>query len=422
MTRLIGVRRIGSKATATRRRAPARALAVAFAVLCFGEVYWFAPISVAMAQTAGTAGSITVDLFTDGGVDLNSPAAQPLADAARKAQAPGECPMGRLTIHVPEGDPLFQEALGQARRDAVLLFLDRQGIKVSRFFADVAIGGTQNNVRLDYHMAGDTIAPKLDVQWSPPKGTKVRVGQRITAKVIARDDTDRFQSGIKTIDLNVERGGSFGFGDYPQPQPPCERPPPPRTLEGVYTVPSNPPPLVRLRIVAKDYAGNETEVWADFPTGDWYGTLEFSEEGVTSGVRLAIKDRMDIVLEYDGRGNLTGSLVGNRDFKSIGNPDGCDLEITIPNRLSGKLIGSYTPGAEVMSIQLIEPVAPPPHRKDCPSGGYIISGHSIHEWPPFISVLRGPRASADGTFRASFEETTGAYTNRLSLTLRRAQN
>ncbi len=75
-----------------------------------------------------------------------------------------------------------------------------------------------------------------------------------------------------------------------------------------------------------------------------------------------------------------------------------------------------------MSIQLVDPVVGPAPRKDCPLGGYVYSGDSIHEWPPFKSTLQSPRAAGDGTFRSSFEETTGSYTNRISLTLRRAQN
>jgi len=151
-------------------------------------------------------GRLRSTLFTGDSVDLNRDAAQKLADAARKAQAPGQCPLGRLTINTPAGEELFQLALGQARRDVVLAFLDRQGINASRFFADVKVGGTQSSVRLDYNVARDDIAPTLDVQWTPPKGTKVRVGTRITAKAIARDDANRWQTGIKTIDLDVQGG------------------------------------------------------------------------------------------------------------------------------------------------------------------------------------------------------------------------
>ncbi len=112
---------------------------------------------------------------------------------------------------MPKGDELFQKALGFARRDAVLAFLDRQGIKASRFFADVKIEGTQSNVRLDYNVSRDTIPPKLNVEWTPPKGSKVKAGDRITAKAVARDDANLWQTGIKTIDLTLMAAGSLAL-------------------------------------------------------------------------------------------------------------------------------------------------------------------------------------------------------------------
>ena len=240
--------------------------------------------SAALAQQARTAGIVTFsDLFTGpDSIDLKNDAAQRLADAARRAQAPGACPLGEFTIFTTaEGDPIWQKAIAAERRDVVLLALDRQGIDVSRFFVDSKVfgGKSRNDAQLDYDAGRDQTPPKLDVTWTPPKGTKVGIGTRITAKAIARDDANRWQSGIKRIDLGVEGGGSFGLEDYPQPQPPCERTPPPQTLEGVHTVRANPPPLVRLHAIAKDYAGNETEIWAEFPTGDWYGTITKMAKG-----------------------------------------------------------------------------------------------------------------------------------------------
>ena len=283
-------------------------------------------------------------LFTGDSVDMNRDAAQRLADAARRAQAPGACPVGRLTINVPAGDRPFQDSLGSARRDVVLAFLNSQGIDPSRFFADVAVGGTQNNVRLDLNVARDDVAPTVDVTWSPPKGTKVKVGTRITAKAVARDDANRWQSGIKTIDLTVEGGGLFGFHDFPQPPPTCERPPPPRTLEGVYIVPASPPPLVRLHAIAKDYAGNETDVWAEFPTGDWYGQIKWSQFSAGGEGHYGI---LDIAVAYDERGNLTGRAVGEDHLAN----NSCAIIISTPARTSAKVVGQYTPGANTMSLQ-----------------------------------------------------------------------
>ena len=341
----------GSLLGATVAAAMAAALAAPITMLVIGGVSFFAPIDSALAQTPGTAGPVTInDLFTGDSVDLNRDAAQKLADAARKAQAPGQCPLGRLTINTPAGEELFQLALGQARRDVVLAFLDRQGINASRFFADVKVGGTQSNVRLDYNVARDDIAPTLDVQWTPPKGTKVRVGTRITAKAIARDDANRWQTGIKTIDLDVQGGGQFGFGDYPQPQPPCESPPPPRTLEGVYTVPANPPPIVRLRARTNDFANHHDTDIGEFPTGDWYGQIKWSMFG---GDGVGHHGTIDIAVSYDGRGNLTGRVVGTEQVAAGGgNP--CKHIFSTPPRMSANVVGQYTPGANTMSVEFAE--------------------------------------------------------------------
>ena len=101
-----------------------------------------AAIAVAMTgiathpSLAQQAQAVGFDLFAGGSVDLNPDAATQLVDAARKAQAPGDCPLGRIIIFTAEGDPLFQEALGAARRDAVLGLLNGQGIDPSRFFVE----------------------------------------------------------------------------------------------------------------------------------------------------------------------------------------------------------------------------------------------------------------------------------------------
>ena len=171
-----------------------------------------------------------------------------------------------------KGDALLQEAVANTRRDVLLQTL---GDQARNFVFETDPNGAKNDVRVDYGVPRDTIPPTLDVTWTPPKGTKVKVDTRITAKATARDDANRWQSGIKTIDLDVQGGGQFGFQDYPQPRLTCEHPPPAQTLEGVYSVPSPAPPIVRLRARASDFAGHSVQDIAEFPTGDWYGTIDW---------------------------------------------------------------------------------------------------------------------------------------------------
>jgi hypothetical protein len=403
-------------------------MVAALAVLVMGGAGSLAPIGLAFAQTAGTAGPISLgDLFTTDGIDLKPGAEEKLQEAAAKTFSPrGGCAeKAKFKVTVKPGEAFHQEALASARRDVLIGVL--AGSPLSSRFEFSGKIGSRDDVQVEYDRMPDREKPKLHTSSEPPKGTKVKAGDQIKVTMVARDDATTWQTGIQRIQLLAQNPGGDELvraQDYPPViRANCEGRPEPRTLVVTYTVPSNPPPIVRLRAIAEDFANHHDTDVGEFPTGDWYGTIEFSTEGVTLGVRLTIKDVMDIALEYDGRGNVAGSLVANRSFMQHGDPRGCDWAVTVPNKLRGKLIGSYTPGAEVMSLQLIEPVVAPAPRKDCPGGGYIYSGDSIHGAPQFKSVLQSPRAVGDGTFRSNVEwVTTGSYTNRISLTLRKAQN
>jgi hypothetical protein len=387
-----------------------------------------------LAQTPGMSGPITFNLFTGDSVDLNQKEAQRLINAARKAKAPGECPLGRLTIRAAKGDPLFQEALAAARRDAVLQYLNSQGIAVSRFIAEAVVGGMegQDDVRLDLNAGRDDIPPTLDVTWTPPKGSKVKAKQRITAKAVARDDANRWQTGINTIDLNVDGGGSFGFHDYPRPQPPCANPPPPRILDGVYTVPADPPPLVRLRAVAKDFAGNETEVWAEFPTGDWYGHIDWWIPSPYS----RNWGRLDVTFDYDGQGNLKGRMAGDQHVESPPRGEFCGMTTQTPVKLSANVVGQYTPGRNTMSLRFADPHLEQGQFSMCaigPSGGPLFmsgqpfGGGGPLGQPALDRLLNSLTVRTDGSVEASGEGPVAPAhspqtTLHLKLTLRRTQN
>ena len=356
----------------------------------------------ALAQQAQTAGIVTFELFTGpDSVDLKPGAAEKLRDAARKAQAPGQCPLGRFTIFVAEGDPMFQEALGKTRRDAVLAALARQGIDASRFFVDFKVFGGEggNDAQLDYDAGRDQTAPKLDVTWTPPTGTKVKAGGKIKAKAVARDDANRWQTGVNTIDLDVQGGGSFGFHDYPRPQPPCENPPPPRTLEGVYTVPSDPPPIVRLRAVTKDFAGHQARDIGEFPTGDWYGTVKKTVKG--GGFNQTVD--IDFAFEIDTSGTIKGRARG-RVSTEEGQVPGCTIlwtyspsEFEIP--LSGRRDGKK------FEIVLERSITAATNRTSCPHAG---SHSSTHQFSPIAHGLNKFGLSAQDGATNTVENNAGA--------------
>jgi hypothetical protein len=319
------------------------------------------PIDTALAQTPGTAGAISLGEVFDGegSVDTTPEGKRRFKEVTQGAHSRGNCPRATVTVVVKKGDETFQKALVQARRDALLQTL---GDQARNFLFETDINGTRNDVRVEPGTPRDTVPPALNVTWAPPKGTKVKAGDRITAKAVARDDANLWQTGINTIDLNVDGGGSFGFEDFPRPPLTCERPPPPRTLEGVYRVPANPPPVVRLRVIAKDFAGNETELWAEFPTGDWYGGIKKQVKGGGHNHRINI----DYAFEIERNGTLKGRSRA-KIATEAGEVPGCTMlwsyspsEFDIP--LSGRRDGenfeiALEPGTLTATIRLAGPCA-----------------------------------------------------------------
>ncbi|HEY5606940.1 MAG TPA: hypothetical protein VIM38_01235, partial [Alphaproteobacteria bacterium] len=190
----------------------------------------------ALAQQAQSTGPVPFRLFTaPDSVDLNDGAAGRLAEAARKAQGTGECPFARIRIETPKGDDLYQASIARARRQVVLEALNNRGIDVSRFVVDsVVFGGrvVPFDTYLDYDGVRDREKPKLDTTSAPRKGTKVKAGDKIKVTMVARDDANLWQSGIKTIQLVAESdGGRFlASENYPQAPPGCTALPPARRV------------------------------------------------------------------------------------------------------------------------------------------------------------------------------------------------
>ena len=331
MIRLNRCRRIGSSGIKARRDAPGRtmaaALAATFAVLAIGGVSSLAPIGAALAQTAGTAGPVSLgDLFKDDdSVELRDGAAEKLREAGAQTFHPrGGCAeKAKFKVIVKRGDPLFQPALAAARRDVLKAVLaDMPQFSWFEFSYEV---GSKADVQVDYDRMPDREKPKLHTSSVPPKGSKVKPGDQIKVTMVARDDATRWQTGIQRIQLMAQNPGGdelVGAQDYPPViRPNCESRPEPRTLVLTYTVPRNPPPIVRLRAIAEDFANHHDTDVGEFPTGDWYGTFKWIHlcTGVTRDETHGIAD---LTLDYDGRGNLTGTLAGSTPQRSMSYP-GC---------------------------------------------------------------------------------------------------
>lgn len=387
--------------------------------------------SAALAQQAQTADRINLgDLFTtDDSVDLKPEKARELVDAARKAKAPGQCPLGALFIFTPAGDPLFQQALAGARRGAVLATLQRNGVDATRFFVDSLVGGNKNDATLDLRL--DQKKPKLTTTSVPPKDRKVKGGDLIKVTMVARDDAEpkAWQSGIKTIQLVADsEGGRFIASENYEP---CAEPPEKRVV-ATYTVPSNPLPIVRLTALAEDHAGlMDTDV-GEFPTGDWYGTIDWwipTPAGRQWG-------RLDLTFDYDGRGNLKGRTVGDDHVETQPRGEFCGMTTQTPSKLSANLAGQYTPGRNTMSLRVADPQIEQGQFSMCaigPGGGPVrmsgmpFGGGGPLGQPGLAQLLNSLTVRADGSIEASGESPVAPAsptptTLHLKLTLRKAQN
>lgn len=159
----------------------------------------------------------------------------------------------------------------------------------------------------------DTTAPDLRVVSVPPGGTRVEPGDTIDIHVTASEKRTggSWQTGLKFIQV-VEVGGGLVakspvYGTVPQP---CERKVWKREfrIPKPYRVPRNPPPVIRLCVIAEDIAGNEGTDCASFYTGQvWRGAMH-TETKLTYPLARPNSASYDssLVLVVDRDGVVTG--------------------------------------------------------------------------------------------------------------------
>lgn len=122
----------------------------------------------------------------------------------------------------------------------------------------------------------DKDAPKVSVNSSPTKGTKVKAGDviKIDATASERRSGGTWQTGIQLFQL-IGPDGKITDKMAPSRLPQaCGNKSWSMVLAASYTVPQNPPPVIKLCAIADDFAGNQGIKCGEFPTGDvWKGTL-----------------------------------------------------------------------------------------------------------------------------------------------------
>jgi len=407
------------------------------AVLAIGGAGSLSPIGAVFAQTPGTAGPVSLgDLFKpNDSVDLRDGAEGKLRDAAAQTLNPRGCAQkAKFKVTVKPGDPLFQAALAQARRDALKALLADSALSSRLEFSGEI--GIKDDVQVDYDRMPDREKPKLHTSSVPPKGSKVKPGGLIKVTMVARDDATTWQTGIQSIQLIAQNPGGDALvgaqGYSPVIRPNCEGRPEPRTLVLTYEVPRNPPPVVRLRAIAEDFANHHDTDIGEFPTGDWYGTIDWRIPFPAG----RMWGRLDLTFDYDGRGNLTGRIAGDDHVETQPSGEFCGMTTQTPSKLSANLAGQYTPGRNTMSLRVADPQIEQGQFSMCaigPGGGPLrmsgmpFGGGGPLGQPVLAQLLNSLVVTADGSVEASGEGPVAPAsavqtTLHLKLTLRKAQN
>ena len=125
-------------------------------------------------------------------------------------------------------------------------------------------------------LGDDTQAPRLDVKSKPARG-KVNTGDKISLKVRSYEvrNGGPWQSGVMDIQVIADPGGLVTSKDYLQYRgKACGEKSWEQNLDATYTVPSNPPPIIKLCALTHDFAGNPNTKCGEFRTGNtWKGKL-----------------------------------------------------------------------------------------------------------------------------------------------------
>ena len=281
------------------------------------SVVGFDPLGITAAQAQGSGGPCSATpchlagMFDPDLPDLHgSPQLTDLRNAAldfvkgsskEKDQACYPLPI-TLTLYTKlSSDPEFSAQLANARMAALTSAL---GLDPEKNVEPVKAWGPDSTADVTFNNDVDRDPPVLKTNSTPPKNTKVKPGDQIkihaTASERHADGHKSWPSGVKSLQF-IANGTLMDSKDYGMKPPPCEV----RVFEPVYTVPSKPPPIVHLIIYTEDATGHGTFEPADFPTGDWYGTLREHAQGNiyndTIYVHFSFNEERDGTIKGTGR-------------------------------------------------------------------------------------------------------------------------
>jgi len=311
--------------------------------------------SAAYAQQAQTTSIATDELIQPDTQNFKSGAVDRLVNFVKQAHTPSsQCPTDvDFTVFDSSSDPLWSQMQADTRRAAIEGVL--RGLGPSVRVTAKSTKGIISAVIISAQTATDKERPKLDTNSVPRKGAKIKAGDKITVTMVARDNANAWQSGIKTIQLVADsEGGRFIEVRNYLPSPGCLAPPMERRVVATYTVPQNPPPIVRLTALTEDFGGlMDTDV-GEFPTVEvWKGSVKLERDGRNPQCS-AIKSETEFTIAVAGDGAVTGS--GTLDHSSYT----CEGQTTPGTRAPVAIGGKKEGGAFTLFLSDWPKTAPLP--------------------------------------------------------------
>ena len=342
-------------------------------------------LAVVHAQTSSSTCSAAPcdipNLFDPDLADLKYLNNQALADATKAAADAAKNGGGKdsscfpppvtLTIFTtPRSDSTYGDIgtiIASARRTALVTYFENNGVPLTSIDPIAAPASGSNGPSSDGSVTmqlntTDRNAPILKTNSTPPKGTKVKAGDQIkvhaTASERYEDGHKSWPTGVKAIQL-IADGTVVDSKDYGMKPPPCER----RVFEPSYTVPSNPPPVVHLLVIAEDAVGHRTFEEADFPVeNDWYGKLKGHGQGnvynETAEVRFSFSEQADGSIKGGGHVIVTADKQNFADCV-VWNTPPAPFDVSI----SGQHVGNE------FHLELENPRKSIAFSNQCPHGG-----------------------------------------------------
>ncbi len=271
------------------------------------------------------------------------------------------------------------------------------------------------SVNATFTLADDTYAPRLDVVSTPARGAKVKAGDKISLKIKANEVRrgQSWQSGVMDIQLtaNNELVTSKDYLQYRGKS--CDAKSWEKTLDVTYTVPSNPPPIINFCAITDDFAGNQNFLCGEFLTrGDWYGTLDWSAWNQVFSGRQYWYGHADLVLDDDGRGGLTGTLVGTESQRLA---TSCPSYTITPGPVRARLTGTHTGQRITINVPDIERT--PAQVTPCPWGPPEVGSVLIFK-SALEEVFHGLAPTSSGAYQSDRELTIATATARFTLKVR----